>query len=78
MRLTEILKRQDIKIPLTAKTKSEAIAELVQVLADNNEIMKSPMRRKFWTRFWNAKRRERPASETAWRFRTANARGQKI
>ena len=38
MRLTEILKRQDIKIPLKAKTKNEAIAELVQVLADNNEI----------------------------------------
>ncbi|HEX8522856.1 MAG TPA: PTS sugar transporter subunit IIA [Tepidisphaeraceae bacterium] len=38
MRLTEILKPHDIKIPLSAKTKSEAIAELVQVLADNNEI----------------------------------------
>ena len=38
MRLTEILKPQDIKIPLTASTKSDAIAELVQLLADNNEI----------------------------------------
>ena len=38
LRLTEILKPQDIKIPLTASTKSEAIAELVKLLADNNEI----------------------------------------
>jgi fructose-specific phosphotransferase system IIA component len=38
MRLTDILKPHDIKIPLVAKTKNEAIAELVQVLADNNEI----------------------------------------
>ena len=38
MRLTEILKPHDIKIPLKATTKNEAIAELVQVLADNNQI----------------------------------------
>jgi len=38
MRLTDILKPHDIKIPLDAKTKSEAIAELVAVLAANNEI----------------------------------------
>ena len=38
MRLTEILKPQDIKIPLLAKTKSEAIGELVQLLADAGEI----------------------------------------
>jgi fructose-specific phosphotransferase system IIA component len=38
MRLTEILKPQDIKIPLEAKNKSEAIAELVKVLADNKQI----------------------------------------
>jgi mannitol/fructose-specific phosphotransferase system IIA component (Ntr-type) len=38
MRLTEILKPHDIKIPLTATTKTDAIAELVQVLADAREI----------------------------------------
>jgi len=38
MRLTEILKPANIKVPLAAKTKSEAIAELVQVLADSNDI----------------------------------------
>ena len=38
MRLTEILKPQDIKIPLEAKTKTDAIAELVQLLADNKQI----------------------------------------
>src|SRR5213080_4605729 len=37
MRLTEILKPQDIKIPLEAKTKTDAIAELVQLLADNKQ-----------------------------------------
>src|SRR5438094_581105 len=39
MRLTEILKPHDIKIPLQATNKTEAIAELVQLLADNNEIV---------------------------------------
>ncbi len=38
MRLTEILKPENIKVPLAAKTKTEAIAELVQVLADNHQI----------------------------------------
>ena len=38
MRLTEILKPQDIKIPLEAKTKTEAIAELVNLLAANGEV----------------------------------------
>lgn len=38
MRLTEILKPQNIKVPLTATTKNEAIGELVSVLADNGEI----------------------------------------
>ena len=39
MRLTEILKPADIKIPLEAKNKTDAIAELVRVLADNNQII---------------------------------------
>src|SRR5688572_1297465 len=38
MRLSEILKPQNIKVPLAAKTKSEAIAELVQVLADSGDV----------------------------------------
>ena len=38
MRLTDILKPSDIKVPLVAKTKSEAIGELVQLLADAGEI----------------------------------------
>jgi fructose-specific phosphotransferase system IIA component len=38
MRLTDILKPGNIKVPLAAKTKSEAIAELVQLLADNGQI----------------------------------------
>ena len=38
MHLTEILKPQNIKIPLQARTKSEAINELVQVLAANGEV----------------------------------------
>jgi mannitol/fructose-specific phosphotransferase system IIA component (Ntr-type) len=38
MRLTEILKPQNIKVPLVATTKNEAIAELVQLLATNGEI----------------------------------------
>jgi fructose-specific phosphotransferase system IIA component len=38
LRLTEILKPQDIKIPLAATTKSEAIAELVTLLAENHHI----------------------------------------
>ena len=38
MRLTEILKPQNIKVPLVAKTKSEAIKELVDLLASTNEV----------------------------------------
>ena len=38
MRLTDLLKPQNIKIPLEAKTKTEAIAELVNLLAANGEV----------------------------------------
>jgi len=38
MRLTEILKPANIKIPLESKTKSEAIAELVNVLAAAGDV----------------------------------------
>jgi fructose-specific phosphotransferase system IIA component len=38
MRLSEILKPENIKIPLEAKTKNEAIAELVSLLAANGEV----------------------------------------
>jgi fructose-specific phosphotransferase system IIA component len=38
MRLPEILKPQNIKIPLEATTKSEAIGELVTLLAGNAEV----------------------------------------
>jgi fructose-specific phosphotransferase system IIA component len=38
MRLSEILKPQNIKVPLEAKTKPEAIAELVNLLAANGEV----------------------------------------
>ena len=38
MRLTEILKPQNIKVPLAGKTKNEAIAELVGLLATNGEV----------------------------------------
>jgi fructose-specific phosphotransferase system IIA component len=38
MRLTDILKSEDIKAPLAAKTKGEAIAELVHLLAEQNEL----------------------------------------
>ena len=38
MRLTEILKPQNIKIPLEAKVKTEAIGELVDMLAANGEL----------------------------------------
>ena len=42
MRLTEILKPQDIKIPLLATEKTAAITELVQLLADNKELLDPP------------------------------------
>jgi fructose-specific phosphotransferase system IIA component len=38
MRLTEILKPANIKVPLQAKTKAEAIGELVELLAANGEV----------------------------------------
>lgn len=38
MRLTEILKPQNIKVPLAAKTKTEAISELVDLLAQTGEV----------------------------------------
>ena len=39
MRLTEILKPQNIKVPVLAKAKTDAIAELISLLADNGEIV---------------------------------------
>lgn len=38
MRLTEILKPQNIKLPLEAKIKTDAIGELVDLLAGNGEL----------------------------------------
>ena len=38
MRLTEILKPQNIKLPLVAKTKTEAISELVEVLNASGDV----------------------------------------
>ena len=38
MRLTEILKPQNIQLPLAAKTKNEAISQLVDLLAANGEV----------------------------------------
>ena len=38
MRLTEILKPQNIKMPLNAANKAEAIGELVDLLAANGEL----------------------------------------
>lgn len=38
MRLTDILKLEDIKVPLEATQKNDAIAELVQLLANNGNI----------------------------------------
>ena len=38
MRLTEILKPENIKAPLLATTKAEAIGELVTLLADNKDV----------------------------------------
>jgi len=39
MQLIEILKPQNIKVPLQARTRNEAIAELVDLLAANNAIV---------------------------------------
>ena len=55
MRLTEILKPENIKIPLVAKTKNEAITELVQLLADNGQIL--PTQKRLLRPSSNAKRR---------------------
>ena len=38
MRLSDILKPANIKVPLEAKVKNEAIAELVNMLAGNGEV----------------------------------------
>ena len=38
MRLTDILKPQNIKLPLVSKSKTEAIEELVNLLAVNGEL----------------------------------------
>ena len=38
MRLTEILKPENIKVPLTSTTKTDAIGELVALLAENKSI----------------------------------------
>lgn len=38
MRLTDILKPTNIKVPLAATTKTDAITELVNVLANNGEV----------------------------------------
>ena len=38
MRLTEILKPQNIKVPLEAKIKTDAIGELVSLLAANGDL----------------------------------------
>jgi fructose-specific phosphotransferase system IIA component len=38
MRLTDILKPENIKVPLEATTKSAAIAELVHLLATNGQV----------------------------------------
>jgi fructose-specific phosphotransferase system IIA component len=38
MRLTEILKPENIKVPLDAASKADAIAELVNLLASNGQI----------------------------------------
>lgn len=38
MRLTDILKREHIKVPLTSQDKKSAIGELVQILAEAHEL----------------------------------------
>lgn len=38
MRLVDILKPENIKVPLESKTKNDAIAELVNVLAKNGDV----------------------------------------
>ena len=41
MRLTEILKPQNIQVPLVAKNKTEAISELVNLLSTTGEVKNS-------------------------------------
>ena len=41
MRLTDILKPQNIKNPLASTTKTDAISELVSLLAENGEVKES-------------------------------------
>jgi fructose-specific phosphotransferase system IIA component len=43
MRLTDILKVENIKVPLMAATKNDAIAELVNLLAANGFVTDAPM-----------------------------------
>jgi len=43
MRLSDILKIQHVKVPLLAKTKRDAIAEIVQLLSDAKEVKDSQM-----------------------------------
>ena len=38
MRLSDVLKIQHIKVPMAAKNKTDAIKELVQLLADAKEV----------------------------------------
>ena len=38
MRLTDILKPQNIKVPLASRAKADAIGELVTLLAENKEV----------------------------------------
>ncbi len=42
MRLTDILKPENIKVPLAATTKNDAIAELVDLLAANGQVTDAP------------------------------------
>ncbi len=70
MRLTEILKPQNIKVPLVSTGKSDAIGELVQLLADNKEVSDA---KKSSTPSWNARQPAPRASATGWPSPTGNA-----
>ena len=48
MRLTEILKPANIKLPLNAKTKTEAIGELVDVLGAYDRLFDRPVPYMLW------------------------------
>jgi len=43
MRLSDVLKIQHIKVPMAAKNKTDAIKELVQLLADAKEVKNTEM-----------------------------------